>query len=112
MPDRTADVVVVGAGIIGASIAYQLARHYREALLPLQQKLVEETTKFYNGMLIGVYDLLLVRQQQIEVARDYIAAAKDFWIAWAELERAAGGRIDLGDAGDRPQPPPAPPAAC
>ena len=27
MPDRTVDVVVVGAGIIGASIAYQLARH-------------------------------------------------------------------------------------
>lgn len=27
MPNRTADVVVVGAGIIGVSIAYQLARH-------------------------------------------------------------------------------------
>jgi len=91
--------------------AYQLARHYREALLPLQQQLVEETTKFYNGMLIGAYDLLLERQQQIEVARDYIAAAKDFWIAWAELERAAGGRIALGEAGNRPTPSSAPPAA-
>ncbi len=91
--------------------AYQLARHYEEALLPLQQRLVEETTKFYNGMLIGAYDLLLVRQQQIEIARDYIAASKEFWIAWAELERAVGGRIELVRADDSRTDPSTPPAA-
>jgi len=90
--------------------AYQLARHYKEALLPLQQRLVEETTKFYNGMLIGAYDLLLARQQQIQVARDYIGATKDFWVAWADLERAVGGRIDLTEVGGSHKDASAPPA--
>ena len=78
--------------------AFGLANHYKQALLPLQQRLVDETTKFYNGMFIGAYDLLLARQQQIQVARDYIAATKEFWIAWADLERAVGGRIGLHEA--------------
>jgi cobalt-zinc-cadmium efflux system outer membrane protein len=75
--------------------AHAVAQHYRAALLPLQQTVVEETVKYYNGMLAGVYDLLLARQGQVQAARDYIAASKEFWIAWAELERAVGGRVPL-----------------
>jgi cobalt-zinc-cadmium efflux system outer membrane protein len=75
--------------------AFQLARHYRDALLPVQQVVVDETLKFYNGMLVGVYDLLLARQQQIQTAREYVAALADFWLAWAELEHVAGGRVPL-----------------
>jgi cobalt-zinc-cadmium efflux system outer membrane protein len=70
-------------------------------MLPLQQSTVDETLKFYNGMLVGVYDLLLAQQGQVQAARDYVAALESFWQAWAELERALGGRVPL---------PPAPPA--
>jgi cobalt-zinc-cadmium efflux system outer membrane protein len=75
--------------------AHAVARHYRDALLPLQQTVVTETLKYYNGMLVGAYDLLLARQAQVNTARDYIAASKEFWVAWAELERALGGRVPL-----------------
>jgi outer membrane protein, heavy metal efflux system len=78
--------------------AFGLAQHYRQRLLPLQESLVDETLKFYNGMLVGVYDLLLVRQQQIQAARDYIAAVREFWVSWAELERAVGGRVALAES--------------
>jgi cobalt-zinc-cadmium efflux system outer membrane protein len=75
--------------------AHAVAQHYRAALLPLEQTVVEETVKYYHGMLVGVYDLLLARQGQVQAARDYIAASKEFWMAWAELERAMGGRVPL-----------------
>jgi outer membrane protein, heavy metal efflux system len=61
----------------------------------LQQSIVSETLKFYNGMLVGVYDLLLARQTQVQTARQYVSASKDFWLAWTDLERAIGGKIPL-----------------
>jgi outer membrane protein TolC len=46
-------------------------------------------------MLVGVYDLLLAQQGQVQTARDYVAALETFWQAWAELERALGGRVPV-----------------
>jgi cobalt-zinc-cadmium efflux system outer membrane protein len=85
--------------------AHAVAIHYRDALLPLQQTVVGETLKFYNGMLVGVYDLLLARQAQVQTARDAIAASREFWLAWAELERAVGGRVPLPATQTTPPPP-------
>jgi outer membrane protein, heavy metal efflux system len=67
--------------------------HYEKALLPLQKTVVDETLKFYNGMLLGVYDLLLASQNQIQTGRQYITTNRDFWLAWTDLERAVGGRV-------------------
>jgi cobalt-zinc-cadmium efflux system outer membrane protein len=75
--------------------AYDVVNHYRSALLPLQQTVVTETLKFYNGMLIGVYDLLLAQQAQVHTAKDYVAANKEFWLAWVDLERAVGGSMPV-----------------
>jgi len=77
--------------------AQDAARHLETALLPLQQSIVEETLKFYNGMLVGVYDLLLAQQGRVQSARQYVASVKEFWTAWAELERALGGRVPLAE---------------
>lgn len=75
-------------------VAAQAAvRHLESALLPLQQSIVEETLKFYNGMLVGVYDLLLAQQGQVQTARQYVASLEEYWQAWAELERSLGGRV-------------------
>jgi outer membrane protein, heavy metal efflux system len=72
---------------------HRAAMHYETTLLPLQQTIVTETLKFYNGMLLGVYDLLLASQAQIHTGRQYIAASRDFWLAWSDLERVLGERI-------------------
>jgi len=80
--------------------AHEVVRHYREVMLPLQQTIVSETLKLYNGMLVGVYDLLLAKQAQVQTARQYVAASREFWLAWTDLELALGGRL----------PPPAAPA--
>ena len=63
-------------------------------------------------MLVGVYDLLLARQAQVQTAREYIDASKEFWLAWADLERAVGGRVPLpagaAPAGNQPDAAPSP----
>jgi cobalt-zinc-cadmium efflux system outer membrane protein len=74
---------------------YAMVQHYEKVMLPLQQSIVSETLKFYNGMLVGVYDLLLARQAQVQTARQYVSASRDFWLAWTDLERAVGGRIPV-----------------
>ena len=84
---------------------HQSVRYYEKALLPLQQTIVTETLKFYNGMLLGVYDLLLASQSQIQTGRQYIAANRDFWLAWTELEHVLGGRVSPPPAAGTPESP-------
>jgi len=44
-------------------------------------------------MLLGVFQLLLARREQIDAYRDYLDSVRDYWIARADLERAAGGSL-------------------
>lgn len=85
-----AEVREASARVAAARDAVQ---HYRQAILPLTDQVLEETLKFYNGMLLGVYDLLLAKQNQINAARDYLASWREFWLAWADLERATGSTL-------------------
>ena len=73
--------------------AHAAVAHYRTVLLPLNQQILEETQRLYNGMLVGVYDLLRSKQDQITTGRDYIGALRRYWVARAELERALGGPL-------------------
>lgn len=82
--------------------AQKAALHYRDVLLPLHADIVEETVKFHNGMLVGVYELLLVRQQQIQTAQRSIAATREFWLAWLDLEHATGAPLPVTNASPTP----------
>jgi cobalt-zinc-cadmium efflux system outer membrane protein len=73
--------------------AFEAVNHYRNALLPLHQTVVQETLKLYNGMLVGVYELLLAQQAQVQTAKQYVEANKEFWLHWVDLERAVGGSV-------------------
>ena len=81
--------------------AFEAVNHYQHALLPLHQTVVEETSKFYNGMLVGVYELLLAQQAQVLTAKQYVEANKAFWLAWVDLERAVGGGVGVPQAAPR-----------
>ena len=75
------------------SANHQLAKLYGETLLPERKRIVGLTLEHYNFMLKGTYDLLLVKQNELEAERGYIEAWRDYWIARAELERAVGGKL-------------------
>ncbi|HJW12059.1 MAG TPA: transporter, partial [Albitalea sp.] len=71
--------------------SYGLARHYRDEVLPLRQTIAEENLLRYNGMLIGVFELLADSREQIAGVMDAIAAQRDFWLADAALQAALIG---------------------
>lgn len=73
--------------------AQNAAAFYKGTILPLQQRIVEENAKLANGMLIGTYDILRGRQDQINAARDSIGALKDYWVARSNLEKAIAGPL-------------------
>lgn len=83
----------VRAAALQLAASEAVLRHYRAVLLPLSEQLVAEQQRFYNGMLVGVYDLLQAKRGQIETGRDYIAALKDYWLTRTELERLVGGPL-------------------
>ncbi len=71
----------------------RIIERYTSRLLPLRDKLVEQSQLHYNGMLLGLHQLLTVKQEQMDTYRMYVEALRDYWGARAELERAVGGRL-------------------
>ncbi len=64
---------------------------YKKNLLPLQAKLVSETQKQYNAMLVGAFQLLEAKHKQIETGKDYISTLKSYWLLHTELESMRNG---------------------
>jgi outer membrane protein TolC len=75
--------------------AWDIARHHREEIVPLRARISEENLLRYNGMLIGVFELLADARAQIASVHAAIDALRDFWIAQAELEMALVGKPSL-----------------
>lgn len=75
--------------------AWDMARHQRDEILPLARRVSEENLLRYNGMLIGVFELLADARAQIASVHAAIEALRDFWIAQAELDMALVGKPSL-----------------
>ena len=76
---------------LGYRGAYELAQHARNAVVPLAARISEEQLKLYNGMLIGVFDLLADVTERLNAVTVALDAERDFWLAEIELERAMAG---------------------
>ena len=66
--------------------------------MPLRQRIAEENLLRYNGMLIGVFELLADARAQIASVNSSIDALRDFWIAQADLDMALIGKPSLSAA--------------
>jgi outer membrane protein TolC len=75
--------------------AWDIARHQRDELVPLRKLIAEENVLRYNGMLIGVFELLADARLQIASVNAYIESLRDFWIAQADLDMAQIGKPSL-----------------
>ncbi|HWP58464.1 MAG TPA: TolC family protein [Candidatus Acidoferrales bacterium] len=69
------------------------ALYYRDILLPLQERIVNESQLRYNAMQIGPIELLRARDQQIETAAQYVAALRDYWLARGDIAQILSGRL-------------------
>jgi outer membrane protein TolC len=80
---------------LGYRSAYDIARFQRDEVVPLGQRIAEENMLRYNGMLIGVFELLADARTQITGVHGAILALRDFWIAQADLDMALIGKPSL-----------------
>ena len=72
--------------------AYDIARHYRDEVVPLRKSIADEMLLKYNGMLIGVFELLADARQQVGSVMQAIEAERDFWLASTALNATLVGR--------------------
>ena len=81
------------AGYLGYRASFDVARHYRDHVIPLRQQIAQETLLRYNGMLASPFELLADAREQAAAVHATIEALKDFWLAEADLEAALGARL-------------------
>lgn len=72
--------------------AYDISMHYKEEVIPLRKVISEESVLRYNGMLIGVFELLADSRDQISAVISAIAAEQQFWLTDAALQATLIGR--------------------
>ena len=66
--------------------SHELAQHYKNAMLPIQQQIAEENQLRYNGMFIGVFELIADARNQINAVTGYVNATRDYWLAKSQLD--------------------------
>jgi len=79
--------------------AHAIAQHHLQEIVPLRQRIADENLLRYNGMLIGVFELLADTRAQIASVASAIDAQRDFWLAKADLDQALLGKPGLAQAG-------------
>jgi len=72
--------------------SYDIARHYRDEVVPLRKVIAEENQLRYNGMIIGVFELLADSRDQVNAVTAAIGAEQQFWLADAALKASMIGR--------------------
>lgn len=72
--------------------AFDIARHYRDEVLPLRKVIADENQLRYNGMLIGVFELMADARDQVGTVMAALDADRQFWLADAALQASVIGR--------------------
>ena len=98
--NRTAEIAVnaqsdVREAYSGYRSAYDVAKHYRDEVVPLKKRISDEQMLRYNGMLISVFTLLADARSQVLSVNASIEALRDYWMAESALQMAqTGGSVD------------------
>lgn len=93
---RTTDVAVRARSEVREAYSsyrttYDIARHYRDDVVPLRKKISDEVLLRYNGMLASVFELLADSREQLMSVNTAIETQRDFWIAETKLKSAISG---------------------
>ena len=95
--NRTAQIAINARSEVRESYsayrtAYDLARHYRDEVVPLRKRISDENLLRYNGMLASVFELLADSKDQITAVTGAVEALRDYWDAETNLQAALTGR--------------------
>lgn len=73
-------------------------RYYRDVLVPLRQRVSQQTLLEYNAMSVGVFQLMEARRAELAAQRRSLAAQGDYWVARSRLEQLLAGRLPVPGA--------------
>jgi cobalt-zinc-cadmium efflux system outer membrane protein len=90
--DIRAEVNAVRDRLIAAR---RTVEFYQGSILPTRRNLTRLAQVQYDAMLLGVYQLLQIRQQEVGAMAEYLNALRDYWTARSDLEHAVGGRLPV-----------------
>lgn len=76
----------------GYLAAHEVARNHLDELVPLRRTISDESLLRYNGMIIGVFELLADAREQVTIVIAAIGAEEQFWLADAALKASLMGR--------------------
>ena len=92
--------------------SHKIARHFRDAVLPLRRTIEEEALLSYSGMITNTFELLADTRARLNSNLMEANARRDFWLADANMlaavygggAGAAGGAgaVDVAGGGDAP----------
>lgn len=77
--------------------AWDTARNYRDELIPLQKKLLDEMLLRYNGMLVDTFELLAQTREQIRTLNDGLDAQAEYWHARIRQEHVRYAPLPSGE---------------
>jgi cobalt-zinc-cadmium efflux system outer membrane protein len=89
--------------------AGRIDEYYRMEVVPLRKRTTGMLEKRYQGMLLGVFDLLTAKTEEVNAVSAAALARQDYWTARSDLELALGRRLPPpGPITTRPTTTPAP----
>ena len=75
----------------GYRTAYDLARYYTDEIVPLRKFINDEVLLRYNGMIVGIFELLADARSNVMAVNASIEAQRDFWLADTDLQTSLSG---------------------
>ena len=79
---------------------HELARHYRDKVLPLRNVIKQEVLLEYNGMISSTFELLADTRAATNAALTSVNAKQNFWLADVDLRSAIHGGYGGGGGGE------------
>lgn len=83
----------VAVQVVALESARQAVEEYRTRLLPLQEQIVESSQREQNFMLIGAFEVLAARREELDTYERYVDAVRDYWVQRAQLASSVGGKL-------------------
>lgn len=74
---------------------YDIAKHYRDEIVPLRKKIMNENQLRYNGMLTSPFELLADARAQVTSVKSYIESLREFWLAESTLQMTLTGNANM-----------------
>lgn len=79
-----------------ALVAFTEAKQLRDVVMPMRDRILQQTVLQYNAMNASTFELLAARRDMVDAGRQYIDALRRFWRANADVEALRrGGAVTM-----------------